>query len=151
MSQIFPKVQAQIPDVQLKITGRTDGVNTGLISGGKNVCFTGFLDDIRPIIAASYACVVPLRLGVGTRLKILEAMALGTPVITTKKGAEGLNVEDGRHLLIADDPDEFARQTIRLLNDPDLRQHLSAEAARLVRDCYSWDSIGKSIQQVFTI
>ncbi len=149
LQEIFPKIQEQIPEVQLKITGSTKGVQTDWISGMKNVTLTGFLDDVCPTIAASYACVVPLRLGVGTRLKILELMALGTPVITTTKGAEGLDVKHGHHLLIADDPDEFSRQTVRLLRDPDLRQHLTTAAASLVQERYSWDRIGQDVQQIF--
>jgi polysaccharide biosynthesis protein PslH len=148
VDQIYPHIQAQIPDVHLKITGKADGVNLDWASKVKNVTFTGFLKDIRPAITASYACVVPLRLGVGTRLKILEAMALGTPVITTTKGAEGLEVENGRHLLIADDPAEFSRQTLCLLSDPDLRERLSTEAGRLVHERYGWDKIGQGFQQI---
>jgi len=70
-------------------------------------------------------------------------------VITTTKGAEGLDVENGRHLIIADDPDEFSRQTVRLLRDPDLRQHLSTAAASLVQERYSWDRIGQDLQYIF--
>jgi len=100
-----------------------------------------FLDDIKPLIASSWACVVPLRIGGGTRLKILEAMSLGTPVISTVKGAEGLDVVHGEHLLIANDAEQFSRQTIQLLTDESLRQKLSLQARRLVEEKYDWQCI----------
>ena len=87
---------------------------------------TGNLPDVRPAIAGSAVCVVPLRIGGGTRLKILQAMALGTPVVSTSKGAEGLDVTPGRDILIGDTPDAFAAQVVRLLNDAALADTLSA-------------------------
>ena len=87
-------------------------------------------------------CVAPIRQGGGTRLKILEAMALGTPVVATSKGAEGLDVVDGEHLLLADDAESFARSTVALLKDPDLRRRLAANARRLVERAYDWQQIG---------
>ena len=80
----------------------------------------------------------PILQGGGTRLKILEAMALGTPVVATSKGAEGLDVEDGRHLLIADTPDEFAQAVIRLLQSPELRTSLGRNGRQLVAERYDW-------------
>ncbi len=142
--EIFPLIQRELPDTRLRVTGRTEGVPTQelrAVNGGLQ--FTGYLDDIRPTIAGSQVCVVPLRMGAGTRLKILEAMALGTPVISTSKGAEGLEVENGKHLLIADTPVDFAFQTIQLLKDPVLCQNLSTNALKLVREQYDWALIGQ--------
>jgi len=104
--------------------------------------FTGYVQDIRPIVAGSAVCVVPLRQGGGTRLKILEAMALGTAVVSTSKGAEGLDVMDGVHLLIADDPAAFASATRSLLQDAGLRDRLVTNARRLVEERYDWREIG---------
>jgi glycosyltransferase involved in cell wall biosynthesis len=87
-------------------------------------------------------------MGGGTRLKILESMALGTPVVSTTKGAEGLDVIPGIHILIADDPGEFAAQTIRLLNDSELRQSLSVNATRFVKENYEWEMIGEQFSIV---
>jgi glycosyltransferase involved in cell wall biosynthesis len=77
------------------------------------------------------------------RLKILEAMALGTPVVSTSKGAEGLDIETGKHLLIGNTPSEFAAQTVRVLREPGLRKSLGAQAAQLVKDRYDWANIGR--------
>jgi glycosyltransferase involved in cell wall biosynthesis len=100
------------------------------------------VDDVRPVIAGSAACVVPLRQGGGTRLKILEAMALGVPVVSTRKGAEGLDVVDGEHLLLADGPRDLAAASVRLLQDGALRARLAANARALVEQRYDWRAIG---------
>ncbi|MSP11792.1 MAG: glycosyltransferase [Chloroflexi bacterium] len=142
LNDIWPLILAQEPTVRLDITGSTDGVLLPRLAVTPGVIFTGYLPDIRPAVSAAWACIVPLRVGGGTRLKILEAMALGTPVISTSKGAEGLDVTPEMQILIADDPAQFADQTIRLLRDPQLRQRLSQNGRRLVEDQYDWRLIG---------
>jgi glycosyltransferase involved in cell wall biosynthesis len=109
---------------------------------------TGHLDDVRATVAGSWACVVPLRKGGGTRVKILEAMALGTPVVSTTKGAEGLDVRDGVHLLLADTAADFAAQTVRLLGSRPLRDALAVAARRLVEERYEWRTIGARLCEV---
>ena len=148
LSSIFPIVQQQIPDVRLTITGSTAGVDLSSLALTDAVFFSGYVPDVRLPIAQAAVCVVPLRDGGGTRLKILEAMALGTPVVATSKGAEGLDVIDGVHLLIADTPEEFARETIRLLREPKLRSTLAANARRLVVENYDWQQIGDRFVQL---
>jgi polysaccharide biosynthesis protein PslH len=133
--EIWQLVRAQSPNATLRITGRADNVNLDL---GEGITRTGYLDDIRPAVSGAWACIAPLREGSGTRLKILEAMALGTPVIATSKGAEGLNITHGKDILIADTPAEFAAQTINLFNDPFLRAQLAANARALVEAQYDW-------------
>ncbi|MCC6956043.1 MAG: glycosyltransferase, partial [Anaerolineales bacterium] len=116
-------------------------VDLSELTADGRVQFTGYLDDIRPVVAQSWACVVPLRIGGGTRLKILEAMALRTPVVSTSKGAEGLGAQDGVHLLIADEPHAFAEQVVRLLNSPELRENLAQNARQLVEEKFRWPVI----------
>ena len=153
LADIYPLVRQQIPDVTLRITGSTRGVDLGSLSLDTSVQLTGYVEDIRLPVAGSSVCVVPLRQGGGTRLKILEAMALGTPVVATSKGAEGLEVVDGEHLLIADDPAAFAAATLRLLREPDLRARLATHARRLVEERYDWSHIGarfvELVEQVY--
>jgi len=139
---IYPRIQQQVPDVTLSITGSTKGVDLDGLRLDESVHLTGYVDDIRLPVAGSAVCVVPLRQGGGTRLKILEAMALGTPVVATSKGAEGLDVVDGEHLLIADDPAAFAEAVVRLLRDPALRARLAQNARALVEAHYDWAHIG---------
>lgn len=140
-SEIFPEVVRQYPAATLRITGSTAGVDLSELTADGRVQFTGYLDDIRPVVAQSWACVVPLRIGGGTRLKILEAMALRTPVVSTSKGAEGLGAQDGVHLLIADEPHAFAEQVVRLLNSSDLREYLAQNARQLVEEKFRWPVI----------
>lgn len=143
LREIFPLIQAKRPGVRLFVTGKLDGVNLDALPRNDGVVFTGYLDDVRPRIAQSWVSVVPLRIGGGTRLKILESLALGTPVVATSKGAEGLDFEAGRELCIADTPSEFADQVVRLLEDRLLRETFSAAGRRAVVR-YSWSTIGAS-------
>jgi glycosyltransferase involved in cell wall biosynthesis len=153
LGEILPRIRVMHPNTILKITGRTDGIDLSQLSLDEHVILTGFLQDIRPVVSESWVCVVPLRLGGGTRLKILEAMALGTPVVSTSKGAEGLDVRDGENILLADDPEKFAQQTVRLLNDPGLRQYLAQNGRSLVEAKYSWAKISadfcRAIEEAF--
>jgi glycosyltransferase involved in cell wall biosynthesis len=143
LREIYPRLLAKRPGAKFLVTGKLDGVPVERLPRYPGVTFTGYLDDVRPTLARTWASVVPLRLGGGTRLKILEAMALGTPVVATSKGAEGLAVMPGRDLLIADQPAEFAAQTLRLLGDANLRQQLSRSARQLVETQYHWSAISR--------
>jgi glycosyltransferase involved in cell wall biosynthesis len=140
---IYPRIKNTVPDITLAITGSTQGVDMTKLALDDTVTLSGYVDDIRCLVAAASVCVVPIRQGGGTRLKILEAMALGTPVVATAKGAEGLDVVDGEHLLVADDPEAFARRTVELLGNPGLRASLTTNARRLVEARYSWEAIGR--------
>jgi glycosyltransferase involved in cell wall biosynthesis len=138
VGEVYGHIKAQFPSAKLTITGNHADLP---LPPAPDVTLTGFVPDVRPLIAGSWAAVVPMRQGGGTRLKILEAMALGVPVVATSKGAEGLDAEPGRHLLVADDPLEFADATVQLLRDPPLRQALTAEAGRLIAERYDWDVV----------
>lgn len=136
--EVNPLVQAQIPDVQLSITG--DHANLPL-PPATNVTRTGFVDDIRSWIASSCVSLAPIFMGGGTRLKILEAMALRTPVVATSKGAEGLDVEHGKHLLLADTPEAFAEAVVSLLRDPNLYKQIADNGYQLIANKYDWPSV----------
>ena len=112
-----------------------------------NVVFTGFLDDIRQMMKESWVCVTPLIWGGGTRLKILEAMAASTPVVSTSKGAEGLEVVSGYDILIEDDPRLFAEAVLKVLKDQELRNKLAANAYNTVVKKYDWQPIGYKLQE----
>jgi glycosyltransferase involved in cell wall biosynthesis len=149
LHQVFPLIKARRPEVILRITGRTNGMPVDRLLSDKSVILTGYLDDVRPTVAQSWACVVPLHIGGGTRLKILEAMALGTPVVSTSKGAEGLEVTHGENILLADTPAEFADAVLRLLEDDRaLRARLATNGRRLVESQYGWEGIGEKLDQL---
>ena len=141
LHQVYARIKAQVPEVNLKIVGGTDGAALSRFPIDESIVFTGLLRDVRPVIAQSWLSVVPLRIGAGTRLKIIESMALGTPVVSTSKGAEGLDVKHNEHLLIADTPQAFAESVVRLLREPELRQRLKNRASELVRQKYDWSVV----------
>jgi polysaccharide biosynthesis protein PslH len=138
LREVFPLVQAQIPDVHLTITGNHADLP---LPPNAAITKTGFVDDVRPLIARSCASIVPLHTGGGTRLKILEAMALGTPVIATSKGAEGLAAQNTEHLLVADQPTAMAQAVVRILREETLRRRLADNAYHLVQEQYDWERL----------
>jgi glycosyltransferase involved in cell wall biosynthesis len=135
---VYPNVLDKIPDVRLTITG--DHADRQL-PPARNVSLTGLVDDVRPLVASSAVSIAPIRLGAGTRLKIVEAMALGTPVVATPEAAEGLAVRHGEHLLIARTPQAFAEAVTRLLVEPRLRDALAERAFALVQQQYDWAGV----------
>jgi glycosyltransferase involved in cell wall biosynthesis len=143
LAEIYPAIRQQVPEVSLTITGSLSGVELSGLALDPSIHLSGHVDDIRVPVAGAAVCVVPIRKGGGTRIKILEAMALGTPVVATTRGAEGLDVTPGLDILIADDPGEFAAQVARLLRTPILRRDIAANARRLVEQRYDWQQIGR--------
>lgn len=138
VGEVFPLILEQIPEAQLMITG--DHENLPLPSM-RNVTLAGYVDDIKSLVASCTVSIAPLLSGGGTRLKILEAMALGTPVVATSKGAEGLEAQAGEHLFVADSSLDFAEYVIKILRDEHLRLRLAESARRLVREKYNWGSV----------
>jgi glycosyltransferase involved in cell wall biosynthesis len=114
------------------------------------VIFTGFLDDIRPVLSRSWLNVVPLTIGGGTRLKILESLAAGVPVVSTKIGAEGLDLVHGRDLLIADQPVDFADAVLSVLQAPALRARLAESGRMTVETRYDWAAINQKLDRYLT-
>lgn len=147
--EILPRVQARFPQAHVRITGGLKGVKLGSLRDIPGVEFTGYVDDIRRIVASACALVVPLKFGGGTRLKILEAMALGTPVVSTSVGAEGIDVTDGEDILLGETTDELADRTVRLLADPHLAERIAENARALVRDRYQWPAIAEKFTRIF--
>ena len=145
LREVYPLVRRHRPAATLRITGSTDGLDLSGLPASPGAVYTGYLPDIRPAIARSWVSVVPLRVGGGTRLKILEAMALGTPVVATSKGAEGLDVCHGENILIGDTPMRFAGAVVDVLKDPRLRARLAAGGRSLVTERYGWQRIGPGL------
>lgn len=146
--KIHPHLVRLMPDVQVFIVGHNPSADVLAWQRLPGVKVTGSVPDIRPYLAKSTVTIVPLRLGRGTRLKILESIAAGRPVVSTSVGAEGLGLRHGEHILIADDPVEFARQTAELLCSRDLRQRLVAAAQPFVAARYSWQALGEQYEAV---
>lgn len=149
-ADILPRIRAVRPAARLLVTGKATPEQIAALPKAEGLEFAGHLPDVRPAIARAWAEVVPLRQGSGTRLKILEAQALGTPVISTSKGAEGLELVAERDLLIADTPDTFAAQTLRLLASPELRGRLSAQGRAAVAR-YDWSYSVEALEEALEL
>jgi len=145
LEEIFPLILAARPQTRFLVTGRLDGVSVENLPRVPNLVFTGYLDDIRPTLARAWVNVVPIRWGGGTRLKILESLAIGTPVVSTRKGAEGLDLQPDHDLLVADTPTEFAQAVLRLLADAELRARLGKQGHQTVINRYDWSIIGQRL------
>jgi polysaccharide biosynthesis protein PslH len=150
LDAIFPLIRQQEPSVALRVVGRRAPAE--LVARSKRnpgVEFIGEVDDVRGQYREAALVLVPLRIGGGSRLKILEAMAAGTPVVSTTIGAEGITATPGKDIVLADTPADFARETIRLMRDPDARIRLAANARQLVVNKYSWDSLAKKLEDIW--
>jgi glycosyltransferase involved in cell wall biosynthesis len=145
--EIFPLVLRERPAARLFVTGATEGVPAEQLPRHDNLVLTGYVDDIKSCVAGSWLAIAPIRRGGGTRLKVLEAMALRTPVVSTSKGAEGLGLVDGRDALIADAPEPFARHVVKVLTSADARYALADAGARTVAERFDWRAIGRSLSQ----
>ncbi len=148
VKDILPTVRLAVPDVEIRMTGGQAGIDPTTLPRDTGVTYTGYLEDIRPAVAQSWVAVVPLRQGGGTRLKILEAMALGTPVVSTSKGAEGLDVRNGENILLGDDPQTFADRVVELMRSPELRERLALGGRRLVESTYNWTTVGRDLREL---
>src|ERR1041385_1476993 len=143
MQEILPKIRQEIPEVTLTVVGRKPSARMLALAAERpvEIRLTGWVDDIRPFLAEGAVCIVPLRIGSGTRLKIFEAMAMGKAVVSTTIGAEGLPVRNEEDLLLADSPEAFARNVVMLLRDDQTRERLGSAARELVQSKYSWASV----------
>jgi glycosyltransferase involved in cell wall biosynthesis len=146
LNELWPRLAGSFPGCRMLLAGRDP--TPEMITASRHdsrIVVTGGVPDIRPYLAAATAMVVPLFQGGGTRLKILEAFAAGVPVISTAKGAEGLAVEDGKHLLLAETVDAFIGALQRLWSDQQLAAQLAASGLELVREFYSFRAVHHQI------
>jgi glycosyltransferase involved in cell wall biosynthesis len=147
VQEIWPIIARGRPDARLRILGKQPPPAV-LALQKPGVEVVGFVEDLRPSLAEAAAVVVPLRLGSGTRLKIVEAMAMGKAVISTHLGAEGLEVEHGKDILLADEPEGFAREVLRVLHEPVLAARLGAAARALAVDRYAWSTAAMTLESL---
>jgi glycosyltransferase involved in cell wall biosynthesis len=149
--QIWPRLTSRVPDVRVIVVGRKPPKwLTELGASDHRIRVTGFVDDVRPYFREATVYICPIRVGGGTRLKILDALAMGMPLIGTTFACSGIAVQDEKDVLLADSPDVFVNQVLRVLAEPDLRKALSAHGRELVCQRYSWTVIGKSLSQAYS-
>jgi polysaccharide biosynthesis protein PslH len=149
--KILPTLRAEYPGLKFVVAGRNPPASfVEEMSAEGNIEFTGTVPDMRPYLGAADVVVVPLRFGSGTRIKILEACAAGKPIVSTNIGAEGLGLEAGKEIIMADDPDEFAKSVTILLRDADYRSAVAKSARAKVVERYSHRALTKSLGMVFS-
>jgi polysaccharide biosynthesis protein PslH len=139
-----------VPDLRLFIVGKNPAPAVQAYGQLANVVVTGAVADVRPYYRRAWLQMVPLRIGGGTRLKIVESMAMGTPVVSTTIGAQGLDLRHGCDILMADSPAQFIRETARALHDPTLRQQLEEHGLQTVRSRLSWPRLGRQLSLLYS-
>ncbi|MFN2538851.1 MAG: glycosyltransferase, partial [Mycobacteriales bacterium] len=142
VSEVWPRVRQVIPEATLELVGKDPFPTVAALEGRDGVRVIADVPEIGPYLRRARVAVVPLRIGSGTRLKALDAMAAGRPVVGTAIGLEGLNIRDGREAIVADDPESFANAVVALLRDDDLAQRLVAAGRAFVEENHDWARIG---------
>ncbi|MEP7293675.1 MAG: glycosyltransferase [Chloroflexota bacterium] len=138
---ILPKIRAQCPDARLYIVGQKPHASLQALRADESVQVTGWVDKVQPFLHAAQVYVAPLRMGSGTRLKIMEAMAAGCAVVATTAAVAGLDAEARAALVIADGDSAFTESVVRLLKAPEQRQKLGKQAQAVVRQHYDWSAL----------
>ena len=142
---IHPLVMARCPEFKVILVGKNPDPKVRAYGALAGVEFVGEVSDVRPFYQKAWLQMVPLRIGGGTRLKIAEGLAMANPVVSTRLGAQGLELDQDEHLLLADTPEEFAGAMLRYVNDPALRhRHAQAGRARIL-ERYTWGSLGSQL------
>ncbi len=150
LDEVWPLLLRARPGIRAVIIGRNPpaALTEKIRTRGLAVTLTGFVDDIRPYVAAANVYVIPLFVGSGTRIKAFEAMAMGRPVVSTGLGVEGLDVRDETEFLQADDANAFAAAVLRLLWDANLRTGMAAAARRLMEERFSWSRVAAQFEAI---
>jgi glycosyltransferase involved in cell wall biosynthesis len=146
-TRIWPRVREMVPGIEWRLLGSNPAAVAPLTAGDPHIRIVGPVNDAVAHLAEAKVCLVPLLSGSGTRFKILEAWAAGRAVVSTTLGAEGLDARDGEHLLLADDPDDFADAVVRLLNDSPLRARLGDAGRALYQERFTWPAAWRKLDE----
>jgi glycosyltransferase involved in cell wall biosynthesis len=145
IKKIFPKIQAKVKNVKLYIIGKKPSARILKLKKRQRIYILGYVHEIRPFFEKSKVFIVPLLSGAGTRIKILEAMAARIPVVSTQKGAEGIEVANRKNILIANSEKSFSQAVIQLLENDELCQKITDNAYELVKKKYTWAKSGQRL------
>lgn len=149
-NEVFPRIKMQQPDARFVIVGKNPSPAILALHTNTDICVHSNVPDVRPFIAEAAAYVVPMRMGGGVRLKVLEALSMQVPVISTSMGAEGVEGGyDGTHVVLADDAAQFARRVVDVINDSALAQRLGAAGRQLALERYDWRVIVPRLEQIY--
>jgi glycosyltransferase involved in cell wall biosynthesis len=147
--RVMPYVWATRSDARLIIAGKDPTPELLALSADPRINVTGTVPDLRPYMAQASVAVLPIRYGVGIQNKLLEAMAMGTPVVTTSSATAALQIEPGRDLLVADTPQAMAEVVNTLLADDALRQRIGQEGRRYVQTYHNWSTAAERLEEVY--
>jgi len=150
VDEIFPLLKREIPGIRAFFVGRNPPQHIINLGTQEGIVITGIVDDVRQYVAQGALYIVPLRVGGGSRLKILEAMAMKKPIVSTSIGAEGLDVTDRKDILLADTPEDFCSLCVKVLQEPELSEALVQNGFDLVHAKYKWELIGKKLLNYIT-
>jgi glycosyltransferase involved in cell wall biosynthesis len=143
--EVWQTIFAQNPQINFTIVGRNPSAKILALANIPGIEITGTVEDVRPFYREAFAAIVPLRIGGGSRLKILEAMAAGVPIISTRLGAEGIEVKDSDNIILAESNEDFTRAASELIKNKALNQNIVFNARSFVNQRYDWTAIGKTI------
>ncbi len=143
--KIYPMIKKEIPSIKIFIVGKNPSTEIQSLRKNSDFIVAGYVDDIRYYFSMAEVCIVPMRMGGGTRFKVLEALAMKKPVVSTSVGCEGIDVKHNENILIADNETEFAQFVIDLLKNPEIRNKLGNSARNFVKEKYSWEDVMPSL------
>ena len=149
VDQVMPYVWQKEPEARVYIVGKNPHARLDRLRSMDRVVVTGFVDDMLPYLKQATVCTVPMRIGGGTRLKVLEALAAGKALVSTILGSEGIELENGKHALLADTEDGFANSILLLLSDDKRREALGQAGQTFVRENYDWTTILPRMERVY--
>ncbi len=150
VKEVWPILKKAVPDIVFYIVGQDPPLEIiNLAKSDSGLKVLGFVDDVRPFVAKAGVYVVPLRVGGGTRLKVLDALSQGKAIVSTSIGCEGIQIKSGKNIVIEDEPDKFANEIIALLCDNNKRSALGENARALAKSNYAWSSIGEKLQDTY--
>ncbi len=148
VQEVLPLIWQKRPNTTLSIVGRNPTKTVQQLAQDKRISVTGWVADVRPYLQRARLVLIPLRIGGGTRLKVLEAAAMGKTIVGTSIGLEGLGLENGRHAIFADTPERLAQATLHLLHSPEYRQQLGTAARSWVVERFSWQAVGRRLEEI---
>lgn len=147
--EVLPLVHQQVPEARFAVVGKNPPPEVQALASDPRIEVTGYVADPLPYLEAANAFVVPLHAAGGMRVKILDAWLWGLPIVSTPIGAEGIKIQDGENLLLAEDAPAFARATIRLLADPELNGQLRVNGRAWVENNYAWQTVYRQVDEVY--
>jgi glycosyltransferase involved in cell wall biosynthesis len=147
-NEIYHLIKAKVPNLKLYIVGSSPGDEILRLAEDTSVIVTGYVEDLRPHLSRAWVVVAPLQEGFGVKIRVLQAMAVGKPVIATSMVGTGIDVTSGKNIILADEPQDFADRVVELLSDKRLRESIGSAARRLMEEKHNWEKLTDQLNEV---